>query len=410
MFLPRQMRITISIADQLLVSGSRFLIGIFAARLLGKSDYSMYVLLWSNILFITSLHSSIIISPLLTLGASSKNKRNSLFFTTLLFHDSALLFILSIPLLIYGVFENLSWGTIGFYILLMGVHHIQDFFRRYYYAINNIKFSLIVNIIYLLFIFAVIALMHLHNVNSIKIFFVFILCPSIICIAIFSRKFFIELPTIELFKDITKRVYNFSKHIALFSFTQFISGNLFVYASAYMLSKDSVADIGVVRNLFGPLMVLFIAIDNYLSPLAVRINEEKGTLALKKYLYRCILVCCGLIITFGVPLIIYSSEIISIIYGEGYENASSATLWFFLAHVIMFIVRPVSIYLKTLEITKPFAISGFVSLAITSLLCFPFINYFGLAGALALPVLQQLSNLISLLFFSMKTSDAQVRS
>lgn len=404
------MKLTISVVDQILVSGARFLIGIFAARLLGKTDYSMYVLLWSNVLLITSLHSSIIISPLLTLGASSNNHKNGSFFTTLLFNNNALLLILSIPLIIYGLYENLSWGLIGSYILLMYVHHIQDFFRRYYYATNNVKFSLIVSISYIILLFLSIVLMHLINVNTISTYFVSILCPSIICIAIFSTKFLIEFPSVELFKNITGQVYDFSKHIALFSFTQFISGNLFVYACAYMLSKDIVADIGVVRNLFGPFVVLFIAIDNYLSPLAVRLYEKKGAQALKKYLGRCIFLCCGLIITTGIPLNIYSSDIILIIYGEGYENASSTILYFFIAHIVMFIVRPVSIYLKTLNITKAFTISGFVSLTITSLLCFPFIKYFGLAGALALPVLQQLSNLISLLFFSSKASIIHAKS
>lgn len=57
---------TLVFLDQIIVSGSNFLLGILLARNLGIEEYGQFALLWLIVLFFSSLQLSFIVSPMLT--------------------------------------------------------------------------------------------------------------------------------------------------------------------------------------------------------------------------------------------------------------------------------------------------------------------------------------------------------
>ncbi|KOR29273.1 hypothetical protein TI04_09020 [Achromatium sp. WMS2] len=57
-----------ALLDQMLVSGTNFLIGVFLVRLLGMEQYGMFILVWMIVQFFTSVQSALIVAPMLTIA------------------------------------------------------------------------------------------------------------------------------------------------------------------------------------------------------------------------------------------------------------------------------------------------------------------------------------------------------
>jgi O-antigen/teichoic acid export membrane protein len=73
-----------AIADQGLFAGSNFIATLLLARLLSPANFGMYALLYSAVLFVTSVHNPLIMEPMLLFGATRYEGRFRSYFQLLL--------------------------------------------------------------------------------------------------------------------------------------------------------------------------------------------------------------------------------------------------------------------------------------------------------------------------------------
>ena len=114
--------------DQIIVSGSSFLISILVLRFLGIESFGIFSILWLMLLFFNSIQQAYIISPLLT-NAPKQHLENLNFF-----YGSALI-------------QQIIFMSIIFIISFCFLEFFGDYIKDYYLQQFSISFALPVTVV-----------------------------------------------------------------------------------------------------------------------------------------------------------------------------------------------------------------------------------------------------------------------
>lgn len=186
-----------------------------------------------------------------------------------------------------------------------------------------------------------------------------------------------------------QKIFTFASPLIGFSVMQFISGHIFVYMSAILLGASSVGAIRATGNIVALLIVLYMAIDNYLPKKMMQLYESSFD-ELKNYTIKFMTIGSVFIIFISIGIVLFATDLVRILYGHEYVEYAYLIYWFLLISLFQFLIRPLSIYLKTLEKTHIFTRTGLVVLFWTTVLTFPLIHYLELNGAMLVALLQQI--------------------
>jgi O-antigen/teichoic acid export membrane protein len=386
------------VIDQVVVSLFRFLLTIIIAKSLGVNQYGTYVIMWSYILFLGSLQIPFIINPLMTLGAKALNNKNSNFFSFYFYLQiwfSVFSFVLlSIIFLIsFFFFESFDFKTyIG--LVLCGVsYNLYEFYRRYFFTIaKEIKVLWADTSIYLVLLGFISVLIFKDIFTLQNFFFVSFLIYFSATITLHLHVKFHKVKTIFLQIHLKKNI-SYSTPMVKQSIMQFLSGHIFIYVAYLILGDYSAGVIGILRNLFAPLIVGLMAIDN-LMPRRGMYFYEKEPKALIKYINSNIQNWGGLFLLFITTLMIFGKTVIEIIYGHDYIKYSIFMGWFAVSHIAMLLNRILSIYCRTICEMSVFSKQGIISFVFTLIASYPLIKLFGLNGAFMVMLVQQILMLI----------------
>lgn len=145
----------IAIIDQILFSGSNFVLNIFLARMLGINEYGAFSLAFTLYLFLSGFHNALILEPISVLGTSNYTDNLKKYFSTQLILHFFITFILGSCLLIgSGLLSLLNIGDRVFMRALLGVGFFLPFLllvwltRRMFYIFQQPGNSLFVSFIY----------------------------------------------------------------------------------------------------------------------------------------------------------------------------------------------------------------------------------------------------------------------
>ena len=184
------------------------------------------------------------------------------------------------------------------------------------------------------------------------------------------------------------------KPILVSSVLQFFSGHMFIYAMAYFVGLSAAGEIGAARNIFGPLIVLFIVFDNLYSADLLKEYKEFCVKRINSMLYRLSLLWGAVVFVVVSAVYFYKDHIVAFIYGTEYVVLPELILWFCISHVLMSITKILSIYLRSAQATRFIGLSGFVSFLMTVSLVVPLVYYYSYQGAMIVMLLQQVVLLI----------------
>jgi O-antigen/teichoic acid export membrane protein len=376
--------------NQSFVSGSRFLIVIMLARFLGLEEFGIYNLLWSVVLFLVSIQIPAIINPMLTMPSENKY-----FFTVLLrlqivfllFAMALMAFIFLIASYFYEI--RLSYAVLT--ILYGCMYMLYEFLRRYelVFGKNNsyiAGFDIFVNLSALLMVMY----LGLNDGLSIEVFFLISTVIFFIAsFALISRFPYRKNVNNLIAYALTKKIFLYAKPQLSASILQFMSGNFFVYMSAILLGPVAVGAIRAAASILSFFIVIFNALDNYLPKI---FREYMKISKVDLYAYFQNILVKGLIVSIPVSaiIIIYSKEIILLAYGEEYVDKAFLVVWFSISHIFMYLIRPVSIYLRIIGEVKIFSSAAITVGLFTLLLTIPFIYLYGYLGAMVIMLGQQI--------------------
>ncbi len=379
---------TLVFLDQIIVSGSNFLLGILLARNLGIEGYGQFALLWLIVLFFSSLQLSFIVSPMLTHGS----KKSSFIIDRYLSNMVSLQLIFSLLLIIclyvffeIAVFFNDKWniGDLKLYIILTTLFFLfQDFIRRYFIIkVKYFKLLIIDTIAYLGQIVAIFYLIYTNNLNLKMVFLVLSLSFGLsFVIGFFNIK---KTKTKSLHRKLLFiKNWQFSKWLVYSAILQWGSGNFFILVAGAILGSTAVAVIKVMQNTMGVFHVLFIALENILPINFSKIYKKDGYHNMIKYFKLQIKYGIIIFSIFTSFIYIFKSDIINLFYGIEYVEYSYLLVGFFLVYMCIYITLLQKYVLRTLELTKVIFISYVITTLFAFLSSYTLITYFKINGVL----------------------------
>lgn len=365
--------------DQLIFSGSNFVLTFVLARKLGIADFGLF----SSVLLVTYLLVGICNSVLVQPFQISVAKK---------FTNKSLGFVLQSLLVLLGVFASLMFlvkllpfSSIGFYkthflsiVTFSSAYIFQDFLRKILLALDRVKLVLLIDCIFLI-VFPVIwfqedldlkqSLFVIGIVNGIAS-----LPGAWFCIK--NSKF--SFKNKELFN------YHFKEGKWLFSASvlQWFSGNFFTLVAGVYLGINALGALRLVQSFFGIINVILQTVENYYLPKTAKLYFQNKTEE-KKELYLNMLKGMMVLATVITGFFMFSDSIMVLIGGEKYEQYGFVVKLVSVLYFVILYSYPVRISIRVMEQNKAFFVGYCISF-VFSVASFHFLLKYGaLYGAVA---------------------------
>jgi len=373
--------------DQGMVSGSNFVIGILIARFLGIEQFGVYGFIYLIYLFCLGLQQAFFVIPMYSLGPaySTDTKKaylNSLLIIqivfTVLFSLICFLALTFIPISISPKIQELG-GLIALTSLFV---LLQDFLRRLFLFQGFFKSLILLDGIAYLFQIVLLVLMYLLDEFNLES------CIKMVCFTMlisviygFSKIGKTEF-NLGILKNSLMKHWIFSKWLLARAILTYSSGNFFIIAAGTILGPVAIGAIKMGQNLHGVMNVVFLAIENHVPIVSANLYQQKGKQVLYDYLKRMtlksLLLCFGL----GSAVLIFSTWLISNLYGAEYLEYAYVLIWFALINLLLCISMPLRFALRTFERTQSLFFATALSALFGLLLAYPLIETFQMNGLL----------------------------
>jgi O-antigen/teichoic acid export membrane protein len=379
------------IIDQGVVSLFRFFIGIILARSLGVVDYGYYVILWSIYLFVTSIHIPLIVNPMLTYSGSMKIEQRSLAgymsIVQLLFSISAMVFLF----VGFSIYEYCCGVEVNIFLVVLAIVfvNLHDFLRRFFLNDNVLHLKvLFVDVVLYSVLVLIVSMLYVRGELTLDRFFlIYFVLAVLSCVYMFKFYNVLYISKSEV-KVVYSKISSHSFDQVFFSFMQFMSGNFFTYISVVVLGTYSAGVIGIIRNLYSPIIVISMVFDS-IMPKRAKFLAERSRVDLRAYVHKVLIFFSVIGLIFVVSVAYFSYDIVYYFYGVDYIEYASLSLWVAVAYFLMFLAKPLSIYCRSIDLTKTFLRQGWTVFVVTFILSYPLVYFFDLVGALSMMLIQQ---------------------
>jgi O-antigen/teichoic acid export membrane protein len=386
----------VALLDQALVSSANFVSGVLLARFLGLKEYGIFAMAWLVVLFFGSIQQSFIIAPMQTMVPKRDSEerarlRTSLFLIQLSMglaamaltwgfcHLSETLFFDQTPL--DGLTVVLPVAVFSFLM--------NEYFRKLFFSESRQFTALVLDIISYgtqlagLFLVASYGELDLRRgliiialSNSISTVYGLLRSKGL------SADFRHFLPHL-------REVWTYSGWLIGTSLLQWCSGNFFIITAGGLLGPAPVGAIRMAQNVVGVLNILFLAMENFIPSNAARIYHEHGLRYLYTYLRQVMLLAGVATLAALSMIVVFSREIITMLYGSGFEQYDSVLLGFSIVYAFVFTGLPLRYFIRTVEKNRDIFVSYVLSAGTSLLLAGPIVSSYGITGVVIGLVLAQ---------------------
>ena len=372
--------------DQLIFSGSNFMLTFLLARKLSISDFGIF----STVLLVTYLlvgiFNALIVQPF-QISVAKGFSRKSLGFV---FQASlALIFICT---LLMSAVKFLPISALDFFktnfpaiIMFVSSYLFQDFLRKILLVIDFVKLVVIIDSIFLL-AFPLIGFN--ENLTLEKSLYLIAFANGIASLpGIFYclRNAEFSLKNKELLQYHLKE----GKWLFSASVVQWFSGNFFTLVAGIYLGMNALGALRLVQSFFGVINVILQTVENYYLPKTAQLyyqNKKQEKKTLLSNLSRGMLVLGFLITAF----FIFSEPLIILLGGEKYQDYGFVIKLVSALYFVILYSYPTRISIRVLEQNKAFFIGYCISF-VFSVVSFHFLLKYGaLYGAVAGLVINQI--------------------
>lgn len=313
-----------SIADQVLVSGSNFLLAILIARFLGISSFGVYSIAQAYVLYSFSFQSAAVVSPMMTIvPGAEKSKRYGLicgFFGLSLFGVMTTALIVGFFASVLGFyFESLRLGDIIFPVLLtIATSQIQDWVRRSLYADSDNRMAFAADFFAYFLQVLLVGLLAWNLLLSVSAaFWVASVCFTISSGVVIYRKGWV--PNWKSAKFIYINNWRHGRNLLLSSQLQWLGASGVVMFGAGMIGAQAAGAIRAAQSLLGPVNFILQWMDNVYPVRSANILSKHGYLGLVIYLKKIGLIGALIVLFFVLFLALFDEAIFSFVFGESFR-------------------------------------------------------------------------------------------
>ena len=376
--------LSLGLLDQAIVSGSNFLSTIILLKILGIEEFGVFSSLWLISLLINSLHAALIVFPMMTLIPHQVDKKR--YFDSLISMQYLFVLIGSlvsfISAICYFIFlqGDISFYLISAFVLTVFSYHMQDFYRRYFFA-NKEQLEVIkMDILSYGFRVGILCvLIFVDDVSILEIFFCYSLCFLAGCfVGVRKYRGLLNLP---LKVDIIQH-WKISKWLLPSGIMQWTSVNLFILMSSFLIGPVAVGAIKIGQNVVFAFNVVLQSIENFIPINAGNIHISSGYNSMYKYYEKILKIGIILVLVYSSLICVFSEEIIMYVYGTEYSEFNYVIYWFSIILIFMFLLSIFRMFLRSINETRIWFRAYLNSSIISIFLVYPLEKFLGLNGAL----------------------------
>lgn len=374
------------LADQAIVSGGNFLLGVLLTRYLGLEQYGIYTLLWMVVLVALSLSQAFLTTPLLSLGPKMWKSDLKPYLASLQIIQIAIsggAALITLIILWSGSLLRITMPDerlVFILPLLVGAHLIYDFYRKYFFVRQKWVLALWMDIgMYTLILMGMAGLIW-HSSLTLTGCLALVMLANWMVITVVFMYLNLGWYGVDRIKQTLSRHIQYSKWLVGTAVLQWLSGNFFLIAGAGVLGATAVGVIRMVQNILGLTHVLFLAMENVIPVQAATHLRTGGVPAMKAFMWQQMK---KLAIVVGIILLGIASSgsfLLSFLYGEANAAYNWVLLSFCSIYLFVFLGYPLRIVLRTIERTKPIFIAYIASAVFSLLLAYPLVLWGHMTG------------------------------
>lgn len=358
--------------DQLIFSGSNFLLTFLLARKLSITDFGLFSSILLMTYLLVGIFNALIVQPFQISVAKGFSKRSLGFVfqasLAVIFIFSVLMFAVKYLPVSAIIFFKANWSAI---IVFVSAYLFQDFLRKIMLTIDVVKLVVFIDSIFLLVFPLIIFQGNLTLEKSLLVVGIINIISSIPGIYFCMRNAEFSLKNKKLF------YYHLKEGRWLFSasIVQWFSGNFFTLAAGIYLGINALGALRLVQSFFGVVNVILQTIENYYLPKTAQLyyqnkREEKKKLLLNLSKGMMVL---GILIT---AFFLFSEPLITVIGGSKYQQYGFLIKLVAVLYFVILYSYPTRISIRVLEQNKAFFIGYCISF-VFSVLSFHFLLKYG---------------------------------
>lgn len=334
------------------------------SRLASISVFSSFVLFQSNIFFLYIFCTFFLSAPILVLFPKKWKEKEDylkvLFWTNILVN---LVFSLALYFLLNQQGVSVEYWYVFLIPMLMSMFEL---FKKYMFSSFKINLghavisSIILNVSFFLSV--------IHFKDQLTLSLILTLYASAYLLAntyIFSvflikkiTGFSFLFPIFkrdDQFVEILKHHFIYSKWIILggIAFWGYTQG-LFIYSKALGVSDLGIGKIRTIQNLLGIVSIFILSVENFYTPFFSKFIAEKNDYEVHKLVKSLYVKHTTKVLSLIVFVFVFAIVFYQLLYFDKYGSALWIIILFTFSQLVLFMLRPLIISLKAIEITHPF--------------------------------------------------------
>lgn len=325
----------IVLVDQVMLSAINMIVAIMLIKFSSKAEYGEYSLAIAIVMFAYGLQYTLIHLPLTVTGNKIDAKDRTLFFTSL----CILLYVILIPftgvvaIVLYFFPGSLLLQTETCWALLFSLTGIstRELIRSLFFADLKVIRVLVVDTLYtVLFIILIGVLYFSQRLTASYILATMGVC-SFIAAMIFVkssvRGIWLRISLRTVFENI---IYSWkdSKWMVVGMILSWIVNNGYLFLLAYLVSKDSVAELNGTRVLIAPLFIIMGAWGKIFLPKGALMTKEKQHLNILNIMVKSTIGLLAVAVCYIASIYLVSDYLAVSLYNNKYDNVGMyISLW-----------------------------------------------------------------------------------
>ncbi len=380
--------------EQIVFSGTGFLINIALVKLLDLEQYGLYASIVLVIYFLLGVSQALVVQPMQIHIAKAGKKSSYCLF--LFFLKLSLILCFSIICLVVSLadFNFLESGQV--YLLPFTAYVVSflgfDFYRKYFLATGQVKTALSVGLIYTVSTvgFFLLAFWGQYS-GGLTTYLYFLVLGYIPALAVATLTYFsgLSLPTKEEIKAYLKVHIVEGQWLLYAAVVQWFSGNLYVMASGLLIGVEALGVLRFVQSLLGLVNILLQTIENYVLPQLSRAYQIS-----LQHCYRAFQSSLGiyqLSVLAGLSLLfLFAEDVLRIAGNASFVPYAYVLRGMVVLYAIIIVAYPIRLLIRVTELNKSYFTAYLVSF-LFSLVSYQFLlSHFGVSGAIIGLIINQL--------------------
>ena len=363
------------LADQVVFSGTSFLLTILIARHLHVSDFGIY----SAYVLVIYLGISAISACTTQIFQVASDRSASYISFVYWLH----IILLTLGGLLLIVADYLLHFNISKIVLVFGWGFVMyDFSRKILLGLDKTFATLMLDFftsVLMVGSFFVFKYLGTKNLNIMLTYFSGVYFLSILYTVYMTRPFFLKMEKLETY---LKRHILGGKWLFFTAVSQWWSGNLFVVASGIYLGTAALGALRLGQSLFGVLNVLLQTFENYILPqtaLKMQQSQSIGIAYLKEMNQKLAYVFIPVLLL----VFIFSSFLITLAGGKDFTEYAFVLKGLSILYIFILLSQPLRFYFRSMQMNSHFFYAYFNSLVFALSTSHWLISAYGLQGAIA---------------------------